>query len=1186
MPAEEVASLDKALQGSKTSRTVEDVAKLLVQNGKLTEYQAATISQGRRQSLVLGDYVLLDILGKGGMGVVFRARHRLMDRVVALKTLPAAAIKPGTVQRFYREVKAAARLSHRNIVTAYDAGEDAGTHYLVMEYVVGQDLAKTVKEKGPLPLREAIDYAQQAARGLEFAHARGVVHRDVKPSNLLLDREGVIKILDMGLARLNEDLVGSSGAMELTGTGQIMGTVDYMSPEQAEDVRSADQRSDIYSLGCTLFYLLTRRPVYGGETVLKRILRHRDDPIPSVTEIRPDCPAALDAAIRWMLAKRPQDRPQSMAEIIVALEDCLEKPDAAPPLDPQDPQGFLPVHNWLENLTHDGPSPGTKSSQAQEVTLESRPAEDSSSDPLRPSAGGSATGRSNQRLHPAEAKTSAPAARGRTMWMIVFAATAAAVIVVAAVVALILNRTPGTTAAEKDPVPTSKTSGTPAQDDAKASASVTPALPPNRPVQGSAWEESWAAAKGQADRLIAQQQFAKAIQEYKTLAARFQDPRFQQRCNEAIRLIKADADAAFAKMETVARNHLRQRHFAQARAVLQPAVATFGPVPATDRARELIAEINQAERQARSQAQKPAEIPLAAEMPAVSPELLKQRQLDATFVKAMATVEGRVAIWGFRGAVQELERLRFDAPELAARAASRREQIQQMADLKDRMIATINRADPRLTKTDLSLRGINGEITKADVEAITATLPSGKEESLAWSDVGPKAIPKLLHLAVRRDNAGDWLAAGLLSLAGQDVQNAERCFDEAQSLGAEVAPYRALLAERDFTAVRDLLNKHKYAESEAILAELEVKFGKLPWFASNRLEFEAAVKESKRGVHETEAEGLYAQAVGLFRNGELYEVKPLVQRLKTRYADSAVAADSQRKPSLAELAKAVADLGPLVRVRRDGTGDVKTIQEAVKNAAGNATIQIEEVGPWTERVVVPAGKAGLTICGKKGILPVISTAGLPNTYAETFQVQAGQVSLQRLAIVRADTGGQIGAAISADANTVSLRGVVVHGHVQLGKGAAVRDCVFFGHVGFRMSGSLENVLIVGGLNCGPGSHLRHCTATGPLVLAGASSTVSDCIVFSMNAPNQGHTIEYCDAFGPNPYLNRAAPGKGCLKTLPLFAEPKSFDYRLQVGSPCRRVASDGGDMGFLYNPEIQALLKVAAELRNRAWGKL
>jgi serine/threonine protein kinase len=142
---EEATSLEKALQGSKTAHSVDDVTKLLVKNGKLTDFQATAISQGQQQSLILGEYVLLDILGKGGMGIVFRARHRLMDRIVALKTLPAAKIKADSIQRFYREVKAAARLSHRNIVTAFDAGEQGGTHYLVMEYVQGRDLSAIVK---------------------------------------------------------------------------------------------------------------------------------------------------------------------------------------------------------------------------------------------------------------------------------------------------------------------------------------------------------------------------------------------------------------------------------------------------------------------------------------------------------------------------------------------------------------------------------------------------------------------------------------------------------------------------------------------------------------------------------------------------------------------------------------------------------------------------------------------------------------------------------------------------------------------------------------------------------------------------------------------------------------------------------------------------------------------------------
>ncbi len=1172
IPAEDVASLQESLRGSKTPHSVEDVTKLLVQSGKLTEYQATVISQGRPQNLILGEYVLLNILGKGGMGVVFLARHRLMDRIVALKTLPAGVIKPETVQRFYREVKAVARLSHPNIVTAYDAGEHAGTHYLVMEYVAGRDLSAIIKEKGPLPLRQAIDYAQQAARGLDYAHKHGVVHRDVKPSNLLLDKAGVVKILDMGLARLNENLSGTPEAMELTGTGQILGTVDYMSPEQAEDVRSADHRSDIYSLGCTLFYLLTRRAAYGGETILKRILAHRDEPIPSVMELRPDCPETLDAAIRRMLAKRPEDRPQSMAEIIDALEGCLAKPDAAPPLASELPERPQSVRNWLEDLGPEGATARTEDSQAEEVTLRNPPAEDFASPPLPGGAAASAIRRPHSQTHRPRAKKSGSAARGRNRWNVAAVVMLATVILAAATTAVVLNRRGNDIAAADEQAK----AGEAAAHDDKIGEADTPAKP-DQSHKGPAWEQAWADTKARADGLVAQRQFVKAIHEYSALAETFQDPLLKQRCNEAIRSTESAADRAYQKVAADAREHLRKGLFGKAREALQPVLANYGPGPA-GRAGALMQEIGQAESRAASQAAKPPETPPAPKTPAISAELLKQRQLAAAFAAAMADVEACVARWDFQGADREAAKVRFDAPELTARLAVRRDQIRRLDALKLRMIAAINKADPRLSKIDLSLRGINGEIEKADGEAITAALPNGKQESLAWPELGPKATNKLLQLAVRRDDAGDWLAAGLLSLTGQDVESAERYFDKARSMGADTAACTALLAAKDFATVRDLLNKHKYAEGESLLTGLEAKYGKLPWFTANKPELDAAANEAKRGLREKAAEGIYAQAAALFRNGDFYELKPVVERLKTQYADSAVAADPERKPSLAELEKAVADLGPLVRVRKDGKGDAKTIQEAVNGAPPKAVIQLEEVGPWSEQVLVPAAKAGLTIRGKRGPLPVITTAGAKNTYSEPLVVEVPQLSLERLAIVRADAGGPRLAAITAEKTALSLREVVVYGYVRVGKDAVARDCVFVGHVGFRAFSSLENVLVYGGVNCGADSQLRHCTITGPLHLAGRSGLVEDCIVSTIDAPQGGQKIEHCDVFGENPYKNQAAPGKGCLKAPPRFFDEKNFDLRLQALSPCRKAASDGGDMGITYSAEMQTLLKAAADL--------
>jgi serine/threonine protein kinase len=334
IPPEEVRTLRQRWlrEAGETSSDAAKFCKWLVGTRYLTDYQAGLLSRGHVDRFFLNDYKLLERIGVGRMAGVYKAVHRL-GQVVAIKVLPPSKAKDSnTYARFQREARLAGRLKHPNIVRTFQVGEDNALHYLVMEYLEGETLEDTLKRRGKLPPAEAVRIIYQALLGLECLHEEGMVHRDLKPGNLMLVPAAsgagsdttlhcTVKILDIGLGRalFDEGDASAGGDANLTADGAILGTPDYMAPEQARDSHAADIRSDIYSLGCTLFHALAGQPPFPDTNMVRKMVRHTTEPVPALKKFNPVVPDGLQQIVNWMMAKDPAQRyptPQRAAQAL------------------------------------------------------------------------------------------------------------------------------------------------------------------------------------------------------------------------------------------------------------------------------------------------------------------------------------------------------------------------------------------------------------------------------------------------------------------------------------------------------------------------------------------------------------------------------------------------------------------------------------------------------------------------------------------------------------------------------------------------------------------------------------------------------------------------------------------------------------------------------------------------------
>ncbi len=1146
MTAEEVSAVQEGLPPDKRPKDVQAFARLLHQQGKLTKYQAAALYQGKTKGLVLGEYEILDRLGAGGMGEVLKARHRTMDRVVALKVVASKAMKsPHAVSRFHREVLAAAKLVHTNIVTAYDASQHEGTHYLVMEFVEGQDLATLVREHGALSVEQAVECIVQAAKGLEYAHSHGVIHRDIKPGNLLLDEEGTVKILDMGLARLgtlpDEEVHASD---HLTAGGQVLGTCAFMAPEQAQDAHGADHRADIYSLGCTLHCLLTEAPPFSGDTTIQILLAHQQAPIPSLCDARPDVPSALDAVYQKMMAKRPEERQQSMAEVVAELEACL-KP-VVPAGGAEDSSSDSALRAFLQSLPDAGIAARRKKREVDETIA--LPAEQETAD---------------------TAGKPTPPVMDRKKWMLVGIGGGAVAVLLLIVLAFVISG-PGRDGEEKPREVVS------VEEEEKETAAV------EKPAEGFLLID-WAEDQRQDARLLIDSE----AQDIADLADAGNPNQLKVPLSEGTHTLwlvrrgyepfetEFSVDAGSEIPITPLWKESAEPEPEQPKTEMEPAE----PEPAT------VAE-------AKPEAEpKPAEVAKPAPAtPEVDPALKRQQELEEKYRAAMKPVDAKVAEWDFAGAAELLEGIQFEEAGLTTRLTVRKDEMGRLAGLKKKITGKINSAEPPLTKADLMIRGVGGEVTAADESAVTATSRTGKEESIPWADLGEKATSKLLQLAIDKHSADDWLAGGLLASAAGDAALAERLLDQAASQGADVAPYRVGVAAASFSRAVGLLEEEKFSEAEKLLTNIEEKYSDTPWFASYKAAIEAArnrVESGKAAIADAEAEKVYAEAVALFKESQFFDLKPLIEKLKRDYPKTRSVTDNEREPSFAEMEEAVANLGKILTVRLDGKGDFTSIQAAIDAAPQGSLIEIQDNGPYSEKIEIAEHKARLTVRGKKGCWPVIASLGGNVSKDCLVEIRASGTNFDRLILAHSAASDSTQRTMSVRqgslrvCRTVMLpnKGDHTSLYIECQGRCEAHHCLIVGCVHVEIGNRLfNNSLFLAGRvyhNALPIEY-RSCTILSALSFNYADHLIVDSILANVVRGADRQRINNCDVFGAAGPLDQA---KDSFSADPQFLDPANLDYRLAETSPCKGKASDGGDIGCRYTPEMMEMCQIALKLR-------
>ena len=1031
----------------------------------------------------LGEFEVLELLGRGGMGSVYKARQVSLDRLVALKVLSRSVSSNAKfLGRFTREARAAAAVSHANIIEVFSVGEDKGYPYIAMEFVDGQNLEDKLKSEGSLPADWILEAMKQCTAALAKAHAAGIIHRDIKPPNILLTADGRVKIADFGIAKRPESDV------TLTAVGAALGTPQYISPEVAAG-KPADGRSDLYSLGATFYHALAGRPPFEGKTAMELAVKHTKEPVPPLSETAPDAPPELCRLIHNLLQKEPAKRFSSADKLLHALERVEEQMSGS--------AQAIGIGVGREQVhAKKGPSSRT-------LTIGGAVAAIAIvilvvlwlSAPQGPWQAALATGDQRAEVllreeHFGEAIEHYKSLIERyderelrdTAQLRIEDIRSQADKDFARIEResrkLLNERTFDQARAALTPIIESW--GLP--DKKRRAQALLKKINAAEKEPARPWQKALAAVDKTAADLLREQRFREAIGQYKSLSKRFNEPELRSRTAKRIEEANAAAATAFARIEAEVEKRLAAKEFDDARAALQPFTGAWGIPEMTRAAGRLLGKVDAAEReftwrgaegnanelvrqrrfgaaiqeykQAAERFSKLEQLadtaignvsktaheeykklegqvkePLAEELGQMSREKLdlartlltpvfdawevpaltekaqalrteideKQQEWEEwRFEAALKSARAMEQAWDFKAAADALAEVMQKETELlqrktlADRLARRIEEVQRLAPLKTRMIQQIKKAGLSLKKADLRLSGLNGDVTGADDTAIATRLPDGKTESHPWNKLSARSVQALLQLVIDPKNGRDCLAAGVLAQVNDAHYVAESYFRKAGKLGVDVGPYLDSFVGAALQKVKALIGKQKFSEAERELKQLEKKYAETLWVAAHKKDLEAAQSQIAEGL----AEELYALAAKLFKERRWFDLKRPVLKLKKDYANTPTVKDGDRRPSVAEMQGVVSRLGKKIVVRQRGSRDFRTIQKAIFSAPPYSEIEIQDNGPYNERIIIPKEKEGLILRGKEGCWPIITAGG----DRIAILAEAAELTLERLVI--------------------------------------------------------------------------------------------------------------------------------------------------------------------------------------------